>query len=290
MPLRQPPAPWRVSQVMELAGDLAERSVPWAESAAPISDPALFRLWSETRRLTAEWDRRYDEACRWDWHLAPATAAVRWDLIATEIFAVESVLRVLGTCLAAVDLQAGHNLYRPIADRVVLSVQHVRRRLLTGISQAGDDQSALDRFRRRCERWTDMLIGPCLVRFGTATFTHDGRRAWEFGEDLLANVQLDALSSIVRPAMQSAFSGNLGDLTVHSPPWSAVADAIFALLPSSQPSSALNFEPLHQAVDPAAAVIPPSTVASITRRHEMSSTSLLEHCLRLIQSRRTSGS
>lgn len=45
------------------------------------------------------------------------------------------------------------------------------------------EAASLDRFRRRCERWTDVLLGPLVSRTGLTDFAVSPDRAADFGGD-----------------------------------------------------------------------------------------------------------
>lgn len=233
-------APWNVSQVMELAVDLSEVALPWAQSGAPIADAGLFEFWSQGRQLTAEWLRRIEllDAVR------QRQTAVDYDLVleglASEVGAIEAVSRIYATTLGALDRVRSTPEYRPIAENALLAIQHVRVRLNHHVVGGGERLASVDRFRRRCERWTDLLIGPLLVRYGTSAFAHDARRAWEFGEDLLADAGREVARQLVRPTVLAAFRGQPGRLPIRSPSGNTFLQAIISAVPLTATTPSLQ--------------------------------------------------
>ncbi len=278
---------WHVSQVIELAADLSEVALPWAESGEAISDPKLFEFWEHGRQLTADWLRRIE--------LLETTkkrhVALEYDLLlgtlANEIFSVEVVARLFATTLAALDRVRKTPEYRPIAENALFAIQHVRARLMA-LVLAGDEQHApADRFRRRCERWTDLLIGPTLVRFGTAAFTHDARRSWEFGEDLLTDSTATVAQKLVRPSLLTAFRGQAGRSPIQAPAANAFLASMIKMVPAQTMTRQL--QRWTEMIGTTDSDPLPSTRSWTKTQGETEGWSLLDRCLGIVEKRRARG-
>jgi hypothetical protein len=244
-------------------------------------------MWEEGRQLTTDWQRRLE--------LLESTAhpsvALDHDLLlstlANEVLSMEMPTRIVATVLATRDRLRQQPECRPIIDNTLFCIQHVRLRLLKLVLEGDDRHSAIDRFRRRCERWTDLLIGPCMVRFGTATYAHDARRSWEFGEDLLMDTALDMSQQLVRPSLLAAFRGTAGKSPIQSEFGASFLLSLHALVPESIQSPRLQ----RWLRMPATLPSEPRLVerSPIPVEDEQDGWSLLDRCLRIVEWRRTHG-
>ncbi|MDP1798500.1 MAG: hypothetical protein Q8K78_13495 [Planctomycetaceae bacterium] len=272
---------WQVSQVIEFAADLAEVTLPWAESGEAIADSLLFHYWAEGRQLTNDWLRRIEllEGAR------DRRVALDRDLIlatlAKEVFSIEVATRLFSTVLGSLDHVRKSPEYRPIADHALFAIQHVRTRLLAMMLTGDEQHAAADRFRRRCERWTDMLIGPCLVRFGTAAFAHDARRSWEFGEDLLSDAGMDILRQLVRPSLLAAFQGASGRSPIQSPYGRTFLKAMTTIIPTDYTTPRLERWMLP--ADHSHSEVLPFHQLAMRSEIDAGGWSLLERCLGLVE-------
>lgn len=279
--------PWPVSRVIEFAADLAEAAVPWAESTEPIADTLLFDFWGEGRQLTNDWLRRVDLLENTQHHRGALDRDLILGTLANELFAMEVPSRLVGTVLAALDRQRKTPEYRPIAEHVLFAIQHVRARLLALILSGGEQHAAADRFRRRCERWTDMLIGPCLVRFGTAAYAHDARRSWEFGEDLLSDQGINVAQQLVRPSLLAAFRGPSGRSPIQSSSGESFLLSMMAMIPAGMMTTRLTHWATTSKLDRSDFISRHDSAAPADA--ETPGWSLLDRCLRIVEWRRKRG-
>ncbi len=276
VPIAPTVSPWRLGDLLEFAFDLSTLAVPWAEQGLSIEDPPLFDWWASQRQLAADWQAQLDR-------LLAAPTLPRIAALSAEICAVDTVARILGTTFAAVDRTRGLAEYRAIADHVLMTIHQQRLRILTAVVEAGEPLAAADRFRRRCERWTDLLIGPALVRYGISAFAYDARRSWEFGEDFDDDPASEMMHRIVQPTLRSAFRGGLADLPMSSPHWDATCSALLGAVPVT-----LQTEGFRRWSERRVILEAPTTETDreppLTA--ERPAWSLLARCLRLVESRR----
>ncbi|HET6422587.1 MAG TPA: hypothetical protein VFG20_02815 [Planctomycetaceae bacterium] len=282
--LTQQKSYWQVRRVIEMTADLAEIALPWAESAVEITDSSLFELWDDGRQLTADWQRRLDLL-----KSAPGRSlSLEQDLLLAaltyEVLAIEIPTRLVATICAVIDRQRKRPEYRPIAEPVLFSLQHVRHQLLTRILENGDRSAALDRYRRRCERWTDLLLGPLVVRFGAAAFAQDARRSWEFGEDLLADTTLEVSQHLIRPSLLAAFQGPAGQSPIQSESGAPFLQSLLSIVPESRRGERLQrwFTELTDMPT----ILPFRPAAPSSPDDESASWSLLDRCLKIADWRR----
>lgn len=124
-----------------------------------------------------------------------------------EIFASEILTRVWTAVLVASDQRAKSNLAEPIARSVLASHYEARHRALAllvhghglGIKQA----AAVNRVRRRAERWIDVLIGGLLHLHDVREFAVEAERAEDFAIDLARHRDLAGGNQVWRLTMVS---------------------------------------------------------------------------------------
>jgi hypothetical protein len=105
-----------------------------------------------------------------------------------EIFISEMLTRVWSAVLVACDQRLKSNTAEPIARSVMATHLEARRRALELLMQGGAPDTrqavAVNRLRRRAERWTDVLVGG-LWRLGDlGEFAIEPERAEDFAIDL----------------------------------------------------------------------------------------------------------
>lgn len=105
-----------------------------------------------------------------------------------EILVGDVLTRVWMSLSSAHDRITRRNVAEPIARSVFLGHMEARNRALTLLlSGKGLDASLmvpLNRLRRRCERWTDMLLGHIAADTDVNNFGYDQDRVREFGSDI----------------------------------------------------------------------------------------------------------
>lgn len=213
---------WQVHHLADLTWDVSQAADRLVEPKAGVDDEHLVAFWQATRGLVNHWLRSLTE-----WTDAVRTTADRhlFEALAAEMLIGDMLLRVWSTLLAIQDRRAGQNNARAVLDLAIFNLQHVRHRLLAALIVDANEFAELDRLRRRCERWTDVLLGPLVVRFGLAQYAHDPRRAWDYGEDA-AITSSDIADRMLRSGYQTAFDGPLGRHSLSSDDWTTIIAGI----------------------------------------------------------------
>lgn len=178
--------------------------------------------------------------------------------ILRDVFAAEMVNRVWGAVLTARSQRTGDDHCRETARQILVLQLQVRQRalqlLVDGFTAQASHVAAIDRWRRKAERWTDLLLGEMVLRDDVPEFACEPRRSREFGVDYFQN-QTHAAQlctwQLIAAGMRTAFATN--DSAVS--PVGAVAEdlfrAILACLPEDAfrpdgPSYALRTIRLHR--------------------------------------------
>lgn len=178
--------------IVELAALASAHSPHLIETGGRLPLDPLQAYWSSSRAQQRLWLARLV-----DFPAEIATAsterqAILWARMTSllaDIYVGDLTARVWGAVLTAADRSGGETCGEPIAKSVALLYESVRHRALqTLLDGTGLDENrgaALNRLRSRLERWSDVLVGHLVRRYGVAHFAVDPERAREFGEEQL---------------------------------------------------------------------------------------------------------
>lgn len=139
------------------------------------------------------WSRYWTiSRCRLDrWNHALPASGTKTDRsprrICEEILTSEILTRAW-TALNCVAPAASHSDQESIARNIYLAHQEARNRVLKLLAHpellSTDDSIALNRLRRRCERWTDLLLAYLSQHGAVDEFAFDAERVRDFATDL----------------------------------------------------------------------------------------------------------
>lgn len=177
-------------ELMELAALVANHSATLIESPAPISETSIQQYWATSKCRLDRWSRAIREhgSLHDNGAVAPELYWRRVRPVLEEILIGEALTRVWTAVLTLGDRQRGTNEGEPVGRSIYIGHIEARHRALhlmvygQGINTA--DAVALNRLRRRTERWTDLLLGYILQEEDLYDLAFDPDRAREFGEDL----------------------------------------------------------------------------------------------------------
>jgi hypothetical protein len=202
------------------------------ESAAP-SPESLRLFWQSSRSLQQRWTKALD-----GWTADGALDVAFLERLAPRVFACEMAVRTWCTVLAALDRKQCRGDFTRLAHNVVgglLQIRHgvLSRMLLIPVSEQ-DRVQGIDRMRRRCDRWTDLLTGPVAVRYDCFDFTFDRDRAQDFGEEgLVADPATGphAIEHLVSAGLRLTFLQHLPVDPVEEPEFVGLTQSILANVP-----------------------------------------------------------
>lgn len=153
-------------------------------------EASVTAYWKHARTLQQRWWREL-EAWRQRFglphglHRSEITAAL--SAMLEEYFVAELLTRVWTGILIAADRHDRTLGFEALARNVFLGQLQARRRALMLMLDAPaalqDAVVPADRLRRRCERWTDMLLGHLVEQYDLGEFVFEPARAREFGEE-----------------------------------------------------------------------------------------------------------
>ena len=203
-------------QLVELAAVVAAHGGVLARESAAVSAASLEQYWVASK-------------CRLDrWYTALATvreglqaldlrarkhASRQLGPLMEEVFTGDVLARVWGAVSTACDQRHRTESAEPIARSVWLGQTEATNRAMSILLKQplvdAPRVAALNRLRRRCERWTDMLVGYLLDTADVSEFAPHPERAKEFGHDLRHEITTGnsaAAWPLTLAALRAAFS------------------------------------------------------------------------------------
>jgi hypothetical protein len=155
-----------------------------------------------------------------------------------EILMSDVLTRVWTAVLAAFDRRHGGAENAPIAERILLGHAEARNRALTllvhGPGISSHEALALDRLRRRTERWTDLLIGHVCDEHDVSEFAANPEVAREFAEDLRNHRGWSSENQawqLVLASLRAAFRQGVAAVSPNSDLNRQIAAGVLACLP-----------------------------------------------------------
>jgi len=205
----------KLNELIEIAGIVSAHSPNLIEGRGPLPNDALqqYQHWSKKRSST--WlDELEALPCR----LVAAAVDDRhviWNTtegVLVDIMVGSLLARVWGSILTASG-RARHNFSAERMARDAMADQdqvhqQVLKLLIEGPYLTLERAVRLDRTRRKIERWSDVLAGHLVSRYGLADFAFDPDRALDFGEEQLreqAGTRAEQLWDLYLVCLRSAF-------------------------------------------------------------------------------------
>lgn len=213
------------------------------ELKAEPTPNALRAFWQTLRELQRRWTAELDS-----YSVPGGITAVDGDssesyvsrlhTLAAQVYTTEMAARVWATILAGIDLQTGKSDLTRVAINSVnglLQIRHYVISKLLGLPAHTISQAAeLDRLRRRCDRWTDLLIGNVMGQDDIIEFAFDAERARDFAQE---SNDYDSCSGpnpvdhLVAAGLRLGFLGQLPEVTLDHPDFNAFVQSILSSLP-----------------------------------------------------------
>lgn len=225
--VEQGPTVKSLAEVAWLLSRVGQHSIQNQCEPSPL---ALKQFWQCTRKLQQSWDEFLtSDAC------LEADSKTRFEEIAAQLFTTELVTRVWSTILASIDLQTGKQDLTRIATNAVNGFLQVRHRLLSQLLKqdcAASWAADLDRLRRRCDRWTDLLIGNICGGDDVFQFAFDVDRARDFAEEAAESGETARpVEFLVAAGVRLSLLGQLPNVSLDSPAFEGLVQSIMGSIP-----------------------------------------------------------
>ncbi len=176
-------------ELIELAALVSAHGPTLVRSDHRIPADSIERYWTTSKVRLDRWARSLKDFTR----QAGADAQQRqrkWPEargVLEEILTGEILTRVWAAVLCGYDRSRGTDQSEPVGRSVMIGHSEARHRVLTLLSHVtGMDACAavkLNRLRRHCERWTDLLVARLADVQDISEFAVDPKRASDFAED-----------------------------------------------------------------------------------------------------------
>lgn len=218
-----------VKSLAEVAWLVSRVGCQMIESQFEPSPQALRDFWQNTRQLQRAWDQVLNDG-------EGSQQSGKLEDLAAQLFTSELLARVWATVLAGIDQRTGRNDLTRIANNAVSGLLQMRNRLLSQLllrSGATESWTAdLDRLRRRCDRWTDLLIGNLSGREELFQFAFDADRARDFAAEATeSDLNAPPVELLIAAGLRLSFLGQLPDATLDSPAFTGLLQSILCSLP-----------------------------------------------------------
>ncbi|QDV19274.1 hypothetical protein Pan153_39390 [Gimesia panareensis] len=228
---------------------LTSQSLSLIEGNGPFAPEILCDFWSHGQKHI-KYRRATLEALSQSESKIEASQA-ELEIIFKDFFAEEMLIRVVTAVFTASDHQRGQCQAEPIARSLFLSFLDVKRTILKIlVSEQGFSNEIMKRInatRRSIERWTDMLLGQYVQRFGLEEFAHDAERARDFGEDQLSQSSAPHAGqawNLIMAGLRVSFPSGLTSQT--SDHWEAMLGAVLSCYPSDCFNQSATMKSLRQ--------------------------------------------
>ncbi|HKD36592.1 MAG TPA: hypothetical protein VKB78_07320, partial [Pirellulales bacterium] len=177
------------SDLVELAALVSAEVPGLLRRKERFSAAGISAYWTASKCRFDRWARRLKRAHEGAAGRSNAAVAENRGCWATssEILTSEILTRVWSAAVSAADRANGTSDLAPAAQSVLFGHQEVRRRVLNLIAIGRDRKERaaerLDRLRRVCERWTDLLLAPLSAFCDLKPLAHDVSRVADFSRD-----------------------------------------------------------------------------------------------------------
>ncbi|HEY2413085.1 MAG TPA: hypothetical protein VGI40_12625 [Pirellulaceae bacterium] len=207
-------------ELAELAALVAVHAPVLIEGRSGIPPECNQEYWVASKCRLDRWGRllRNLQAATVEVRLPPTLAWPRVRPVLEEIFASELLTRMWTAIAVAYDALSGGDELAPIARNVFTSHLSIRARLLALIADgrviALPEGVQLNHLRRRCERWTDMLLGHFSRHIDISDFAFELDRARDFADDLdheSAHVEQRFTCQLVLASLRASFAYGLAE-------------------------------------------------------------------------------
>ncbi len=207
-------------QITDFSALIAAHAHSIIESPQPLDESNLVACWRTGRDLTVASLSRIDRISRGsstaDNHQDELTSETLTSVL-NQSFAAEMLVRTWAAILKArATLQT--DLSGTIAQQLLSLQLKTRHQLLKFLVNHADancpHMAAIDRFRRKAERWTDLLLCELMLRFGVPEFAIDPRRSRNFGIDYFQNqpvAESQLTWRLLSAGLRSSFQNEFAD-------------------------------------------------------------------------------
>ncbi|MBC8116131.1 MAG: hypothetical protein H7062_17230 [Candidatus Saccharimonas sp.] len=203
------------------------------EDRCEPSSNSLRDFWQQTRELQKHWTSRLDA---WSAETDPELSQLAE--LSIQLFTSELLTRVWSTVLLGIDQQTGRDDLSRIARNAVSGLLQVRHGVMSRLLQQPDSLSKhvaeIERMRRRCDRWADLLIGNLAGSRELFEFAFEVERARDFATESMdydPSTGPHPVEHLVAAGLRMAFLGQLPETPLTEPAFLRLVQSILGALP-----------------------------------------------------------
>ena len=202
------------------------------ENIAPTSE-SLRGFWQSSRMLQKRWMNDLDAAANEN------TRDIEFfEQLAPRVFTSEILVRTFSTLLASLDQRLGTDDLTRVARNVVSGLLQIRLMVLSRLLAVPEIHHhrvlKIDRLRRRCDRWTDLLVSTIGIRGNCFEFAFDPDRARDFGEEAMfteTEFRSRPFEHLVSAGLRGSFLQHLSNQNFDEPEFLILAQSILSNIP-----------------------------------------------------------
>jgi len=207
-------------ELVELAALVAVHSSLIVEARGDVAQSASEQYWTASKCRIDRWLKLLKQLAVAA-EQPPAPPTLSWPRVRPvleEILASELLTRIWTATAAAYDQARGDQNLEPVARNILSGHLEARRRLLALLAdgRAIELPHAVDlnRFRRRVERWGDMLLAHLAETVAIEEFAFEPDRARDFADDLdrgAAQAERRFTCQLVLASIRASFAAGLSE-------------------------------------------------------------------------------
>jgi hypothetical protein len=178
------------AEIVDVAALISIHAPTLVRLTTTLPDTELERYWTASKCRQDRWQLALAALKDSRQQLIGATGGLHRFALAMfeEVFTGEILARVWCGVLAAFDAARGSDYAEPVARSVLVGHLEVRCRTLTLLSNSREiplgGLAELNRQRRLCERWTDLLLSEMVHQADLSSLAHEPARMREFAVDV----------------------------------------------------------------------------------------------------------
>lgn len=207
-------------ELVELAALVAAHSTLIVEGEHEVAQSATEQYWTASKCRLDRWLRLLKQLTVAA-EQPPRPATLSWPRVRPvleEILASELLTRIWTATAAAYDQARSDQTIEPVARNILSGHLEARRRLLELLADGRAIELAnaveINRFRRRVERWGDMLLAHLADSVAIEEFAFDADRARDFAEDLdreAAHSERQVTCQLMLASIRASFATGLAE-------------------------------------------------------------------------------
>ena len=202
------------------------------ETGAPSSE-SIREFWRSNRLLQKRWMNELDAGTN-----ARSQEIELFERLAPRVFTSEILIRTFGSLLAAFDRRLGTDDLTRVARNVVSGLLQIRMTVLSQLLAVPENYRdrvlKIDRLRRRCDRWNDLLVGTIGIKDECFDFAFDPDRARDFGEEsMFAETEFGSrpFEHLVSAGLRGTFLQHLSNQNFDEPEFLILTKSILSCIP-----------------------------------------------------------